>query len=135
MKRIALVMLLAAGTLRAADITPDRLLQAQSHPNKWLMYSKNYSGWRYSDLTQINTTNVSRLVSAWQFQSPVPGKFESSPLVFDGMMYFTAPTNHAYALDLASGHQIWHYAKALPPGVSICCGQVNRGFAALGSRL
>ena len=120
MRKAALFVLLAVGALRAAEITPDRLLQAQSDQSTWLMYSKNYSGWRYSTLTQVNTTNVSHLVPAWQFQSPVPGKFESSPLVFDGMMYFTAPTNHAYALDLASGHQIWHYSKALPPGVSIC---------------
>jgi alcohol dehydrogenase (cytochrome c) len=135
MRKAVLFVLLAVGALRAAEITPDRLLRAQSDQSTWLMYSKNYSGWRYSTLTQINTTNVSRLVPSWQFQSGVPGKFESSPLVFDGMMYFTAPTNHAYALDLASGHQIWHYSKALPPGVSICCGQVNRGFAALGNTL
>jgi alcohol dehydrogenase (cytochrome c) len=135
MRKTALLMLLAAGALRAAEVTPDRLLQAQADPATWLMYSKNYSGWRHTNLAQINTTNVVKLVPSWQFQSGVPGKFESSPLVFDGMMYFTAPTNHAYALDLASGHQIWHYSKALPQGVSICCGQVNRGFAALGSAL
>jgi alcohol dehydrogenase (cytochrome c) len=135
MRKAATLLLFAICALAAADITPDRLLQAQNDPNTWLMYSKNYAGWRYSDLRQINTSNVQRLVPAWQFQAGVPGKFESSPLVFDGMMYFTAPTNHAYALDLASGRQIWHYSKALPPGVSICCGQVNRGFAALGTKL
>ncbi len=47
----------------------------------------------------------------------------------------TGPTNHAYGLDLATGRQMWHYSKPLPPGVSICCGQVNRGFAGLGSKL
>ena len=59
MKKIALLVLLATGTLGAADITPDRLLQAQGDPATWLMYSKNYSGWRYSDLNQISTANVS----------------------------------------------------------------------------
>lgn len=135
MKRALFTLLAVAGMLAAAEITRERLLQAQSDPNTWLMYSKNYSGWRYSDLKQINTTNVRRLTPAWQFQTGVPGKFEGSPLVFDGMMFVTAPTNHAYALDLATGHQIWHYSKPLPPGVSICCGQVNRGFAALGNKL
>jgi len=60
---------------------------------------------------------VRRLAPAWQFQTGVTGKFETSPLVFDGMMYLTGPTNHAYALDLATGRQIWHYSKPLPYGV------------------
>ena len=85
-KSALLMLLLAVGALRAAEITSDRLLQAQADPATWLMYSKNYSGWRYSNLTEINTTNVVKLVPSWQFQTGVPGKFESSPLVFDGMM-------------------------------------------------
>ena len=103
MNRALLILLALAGAVTAAEITPERLLQAQSDPNTWLMYSKNYSGWRYSELKQINTTNVRRLAPAWQFQTGVTGKFETSPLVFDGMMYVTGPTNHAYALDLATG--------------------------------
>ena len=60
---------------------------------------------------------------------------EVTPLVRDGLMYVTGASNHAYALDLATGRQLWHYHKSLPPGVNICCGQVNRGFAIQGDRL
>jgi alcohol dehydrogenase (cytochrome c) len=134
MKRVAFLFALAAA-LSAAEITDNDLRQAQGDPNTWLMYGKNYSGWRYSELRQINTSNVRRLVPQWQFQTGVAGKFETNPLVFDRMMFVTAPTNHAYALDLLTGRQIWHYYRPLPSGVSICCGQVNRGFAALGNKL
>jgi len=130
-----LAILATMGALGAADITQDKLRQSQSDDANWLMYGKNYSGWRYSALRQINTATVKDLTPQWIFQSGTLGKLESTPLVFDGMMYATGPTNHAYGLDLATGRPVWHYAKPLPPGVSICCGQVNRGFAALGNKL
>src|SRR5579872_6743650 len=130
-----LVILATMGALGAADITQDKLHQSQNDDANWLMYGKNYSGWRYSALRQINTATVKDLTPQWIFQTGTLGKVESTPLVFDGMMYATGPTNHAYGLDLATGRPVWHYAKPLPPGVSICCGQVNRGFAALGNKL
>jgi alcohol dehydrogenase (cytochrome c) len=50
-------------------------------------------------------------------------------------MFVTGPSNHAGALDLLTGKQIWHYHKASPPGLSMCCGEQNRGLAALGGKL
>jgi len=130
-----LAVALAVSSGRAADVTWDKLLRAQSDPASWLTYGRNHAGWRYSELDQINAGNVAQLVPQWMFQTGVQGKFETTPLVHDRMMFVTAPINHAYALDLLTGRQIWHYYKALPPGVSICCGQVNRGFAILGQKL
>ena len=121
-------LILIGATLYAA--APD-----EKDPNTWTAYGKNSFGWRYSDLKQINTTNVSQLVPKWIFQSDVAGKFEAAPLVYDRMMYVTAPSNHAFALDLLTGRVVWHYYKKLPRGVDICCGQVNRGFAAMGDKL
>ena len=135
MKRFFHIAFVIAGMGYAADVTPERLRQAQSEDATWLMYGKNYSGWRYSELKQINAANVKDLAPQWTFQTGVAGRNETTPLVFDGMMYLTAPTNHAWALDLATGRPIWHYAKPLRPGVDLCCGQVNRGFAALGNKL
>ena len=130
-----LATLAMTGVLGAADITQEKLRLAQSDDANWMMYGKNYLGWRYSELRQINTTTVTQLTPQWIFQTGTLGKVEGTPLVYDGMMYATGPTNHAYGLDLATGRPMWHYAKPLPPGVSICCGQVNRGFAALGNKL
>jgi alcohol dehydrogenase (cytochrome c) len=43
--------------------------------------------------------------------------------------------NHAWAIDGATGKQLWHYQRRLPDGLKVCCGLVNRGFAVLGDRL
>src|SRR5260221_2050226 len=121
--------------LSGAGITEQKLRSAQSDTAIWLTYGKNYAGWRYADLAEINRANVSRLAPKWMFQTGVAGKFETTPLVFDRLVFVTGPSNHAYALDALTGRPIWHYQKALPNGVSICCGQVNRGFAALRDKL
>src|SRR5262249_9122690 len=39
----------------------DLAVPAQTDPNSWVTYGKNYAGWRYSTLAQISTANVSRL--------------------------------------------------------------------------
>ncbi|MEX2263358.1 MAG: PQQ-dependent dehydrogenase, methanol/ethanol family [Bryobacteraceae bacterium] len=104
-------------------------------PGDWLTYGKNLQGWRYSELSQIDVKNVAQLVPQWIYQTGVAGKFETSPLVFDRQMFFTGPSNHAFALDLLTGRPVWHYAKPVPKGLSLCCGQPNRGFARQGDRL
>ncbi|HWZ30970.1 MAG TPA: PQQ-dependent dehydrogenase, methanol/ethanol family [Bryobacteraceae bacterium] len=121
--------LLGCGVLAAM------ICHAQIDPGSWMSYGKNSLGWRYSELDQINAKNVSRLASQWMYQTGVPGKNETTPLVFDRMMFVTGPSNFAWALDALTGRPIWSYKSAPPTGVDLCCGAVNRGFAAKGNKL
>ena len=109
-------------------------LLAQSNGD-WTTYGKNHAGWRYSELTAIDTSNVARLAPAWIRQFNVAGQNETTPLVTGGLMYVTGPSNTAWALDALTGRPMWSYRKAPPSGLNICCGQVNRGFAMSGNRL
>jgi glucose dehydrogenase len=61
--------------LSGADITERKLLTAQNDTATWLSYGKNYAGWRYVDLTEINRENVVKLVPRWIYQTGVSGKF------------------------------------------------------------
>ncbi len=108
---------------------------AQNDPGTWTSYGKNLLGWRYSELDQINASNASGLAAQWMYQTVVPGKNETTPLVFDRMMFVTGPSNFAWALDALTGRPIWSYRRAPPTGLDLCCGAVNRGFAAKGSKL
>jgi alcohol dehydrogenase (cytochrome c) len=119
----------------SAQVTSDRLVNAAREPQQWLTYSGSYNGQRFSALDQIDVSNVQRLALQWVFQTGVRGTHETTPLVIGDIMYFTAPQNHAYALDVRTGRPIWHYERSLPKVMSICCGPQNRGFAALGDRL
>ena len=116
-------------------VTYERLLKADQEPGNWLMYSNTYNGWRFSRLNQINTQNVKNLRVKWLFQGRHIEKFETTPLVVDGIMYLTRPENAIYALDALTGRQLWMYEHRNPERTFNCCGRVNRGLAILGTTL
>ena len=120
---------------QAAPVTYDRLLKADQEPGNWLMYSGTYNGWRFSRLNQITAQNVKNLRVKWLFQGRHTEKFETTPLVVDGIMYLTRPENAIYALDALTGRQLWMYEHRNPPRTFNCCGRVNRGLAILGTTL
>ena len=49
----------------AADVTPDRLLNADKEPQNWLMNHRTYDGQRFSPLARINRDNVKNLKFAY----------------------------------------------------------------------
>jgi alcohol dehydrogenase (cytochrome c) len=113
----------------------DRIAHADREPDNWLTYSGNYNSHHYSQLAQINRANVQQLKVSWMYQTRGREHFETMPLVFDGVMYITDPPSDVTALDLRTGRPIWHYRRPTPDGVPACCGQVNRGVAALDDQI
>jgi len=128
-------LFVVGAAVAAAQVSPERLVNAAREPQQWLTYSGSYNGQRFSSLDQINTKNVQQLALQWVFQTGVKGEHETTPLVIDGVMYLTAPEGHAYALDLRTGRPLWHYERNMPKDLSVCCGMVNRGLAAVGDRV
>ncbi|MBI3695204.1 MAG: c-type cytochrome, partial [Acidobacteria bacterium] len=109
-----------------------RIVRAK--PGDWLTYDGKLSGNRYSELSQIHTGTVNRLVLKWA--SPIPHfGLEVTPLVADGIMYLSGP-NQAYALDALTGRRIWVYARPRTPGlVGDASLGTNRGMALLGDKV
>ena len=123
------------GVSARGQVTPERLLESAKEPQNWLMYSGDYAGRRYSRLDQINTKNAASLVPKWAYQTMAGGKFETTSLVVDGVLYATGADDRAFALDARSGRPIWQYQRSLPPDIRPCCGRVNRGMAILGDKV
>jgi alcohol dehydrogenase (cytochrome c) len=123
------------GVSARGQVTPERLLESAKEPQNWLMYSGDYAGRRYSTLDQINTKNAASLVPKWAYQTMAGGKFETTSLVVDGVLYATGADDRAFALDARSGRPIWQYQRSLPPDIRPCCGRVNRGMAILGDKV
>lgn len=100
----------------AQGVTSDMLL----HPpaDSWPQYHGDYSGRRHSALKQITPENVHNLTLAWAFQTGQTQEIKSSPLLVDGVLYFTVPDN-VWAVDARSGHQIWHYHRLSTEGLHI----------------
>ena len=102
-----------------------------AHPPaaNWVSYNGDYSGQRYSSLSQINTSNVSRLRAAWVFHAPNSSHLEVTPLVVNGMMFVTAG-NDAYALDARTGRVVWQHTRPISEGlIDDASRHINRGVA------
>src|SRR5437667_9157395 len=100
--RLMLCVAVTAGAVYG-QLTYDRLLKAESEPQNWLTYSGSYKSWRYSRLDQINRQNVANLKLAWVYQMPITHRFETTPIVVDGVMYISEPPSNVVALDPATG--------------------------------
>ena len=123
--------------LKQVRLSYDELAALEQPGKDWLTYSGAYGSNRHSSLAQIDSHNVNTLTMRWMHQL-VGGhdKIESSPIVRDGVMYFTVPPGRVLAVDAATGHQMWahdHPYEFLGGGEGPL-GQ-NRGVALLGDRV
>jgi alcohol dehydrogenase (cytochrome c) len=118
-----------------SPITWERLINAGDEPENWLMYSGTLDAQRYSQLDEINTSNVTEMELKWAYQIPVIDRAETVPLVVDGIMFITEAPSNLVAVDAQTGRQYWRYDHDLPEDLRICCGRNNRGVAILGETL
>jgi len=135
----------APGIAVSQSLDPAQLLKPNT--DSWPTYSGDYSGRRYSTLTQVNQATVknlslafvSRLQAGPQGPPGTPpvivagegkGEFNTaanirgSILQVDGVLYIATPDN-AWASDARDGHEIWHYYWRTKGGTHIG----NRGMA------
>lgn len=97
-------------------------LPNEKHPGaEWRSYGGSPGGAKYSQLKQINRQNVARLREAWTYRTGdvssdqkssdarrIPA-FETTPLMVDGILYLSAPSNRIIALDAETGREIWKF--------------------------
>src|SRR5712691_6641932 len=133
MRRLFLLIVIA-GSL-SAQVSFERLLNADKEPQNWLTYSGTMMSQRYSQLTQVTPQNVKNLEQQWVFQARSLEKFEATALVVDGIMYTVQAPNDLIALDAATGRTFWVYSYRPSVDSRPCCGRVNRGVAILGDTL
>src|SRR5882762_7277622 len=122
---------------RISEVVATRILQADQEPGNWLTHGRTYSEQRFSPLKQIDFSNVGQLGLAWYVDLDTHRGQEATPLVVDGVMYFTTAWSKVVAVDAATGARLWAYDPKVPPewGMNACCDVVNRGVAILESRL
>ncbi len=118
----------------ASGVTEARLIAADAEPENWLAHGRTYSEQRFSPLAAINTGNVGDLGLAWYFDVPTDRGMEATPVVVDGTMYVTGSWSIVYALDAATGEELWRYDPQVPRDWAqyACCDVVNRGVAVWG---
>lgn len=84
----------------------------------WTSYFGDAGGTHYSRLTQITRENVSELREAWRYETPDPGRVQTTPLVVDGTMYVISPRQKVIALDAATGEEKWVFDSGIGTGAA-----------------
>jgi acido-empty-quinoprotein group A len=111
--KITAYLLTLAGLVTPVAMAADEGLNSQDLMKPlsidWPTFNGDYSGKRYSSLSQINQSNVGRLTLAWVLQPQSVG-IKSTPLEVNGILYFTTPDN-VWAADARTGRIIWHYYR------------------------
>jgi acido-empty-quinoprotein group A len=96
------------------SLDPD--LIGKAPVTNWTTFNGDYTGQRYSTLTQIDATNLNRLSLQWVYRisnvgaqrgAPVP-IIKCTPLEVNGVLYMTIP-DHAWAINARTGSPLWHY--------------------------
>ncbi len=114
-------------------------LDAQSRD--WPAYGGTSEGRRYSELKQINRRNVKNLRVAWTYELGDAGDVETQPIAIDGVLYGVSAKHDAFALDGATGRELWRFHPERPGsgpnrGVTFWSdGNDRRIFTAAGSIL
>ena len=118
---VGVLLLVGSAAVWAQGVDHSMLLEPPA--DSWPQYHGTYNGQRHSKLEQITPQNVGNLTLAWAFQSKQAMDIKSTPLMVDGVLYFTVP-DKVWAVDALSGQQLWLYTY--PPNHGLHIG--NRGL-------
>jgi len=100
----SILLVLSAGSLCAV-----RAQKPVTHTT-WTNYGGTADSAQYSDLSQINKSNVGQLTIAWKYATGDGSKYLFNPIVVDRVMYVLAKNNSIVALDATTGNPLWVHA-------------------------
>jgi quinohemoprotein ethanol dehydrogenase len=118
----------------SGDVTNDRVLAESATGENWFLKGGSFRGEHYSPLAQINDGNIDELGLAWAVDLPIPDGISATPIVVDGVIYFSGAYAVVYAVDASDGSVLWTYDPEIKktfqerPGSSWMA-RVNRGVA------
>ncbi len=97
----------------------------------------DWAGSHFSRLTDITPENVGELGLAWEYDLGTARVQEATPVVIDGVMYTSGNLGRVYALNAATGEELWKFEPEvdMQANRSACCDQANRGVQVSGGKV
>src|SRR5215510_13545790 len=122
---------------KPADVDSARIVGADREPGNWMSHGRDYGEQRFSPLKEISEENIGSLGLAWYYDLDTNRGQEATPIVVDGVMYFTSAWSKVFALNATTGKVLWSYDPKVPGNwaVNACCDVVNRGVAAWNGKI
>jgi quinoprotein glucose dehydrogenase len=119
MKKVLVVSLLFTGYLACKQAE-----KPSYGTSEWREYLGGPERNHYSPLNQINKDNVQQLKLAWEYHTTDSGQIQCNPIIVDGVLYGMTATTRPFALDAATGKEIWKGMSEGPDSYS-----TSRGVA------
>jgi quinohemoprotein ethanol dehydrogenase len=117
-----LLSTLAIFGLQGKQGTDAALKNSGKTGEEWLTVGLNYAEPRFSQLKQIDTTNVSRLGLAWTYEmGNGGGNQEATPMFANGMVYGITNWSITFAVDARTGKEVWRYDPMVRPQSNLAC--------------
>ena len=91
--------------------------QPEASYTEWKIYGGSEGNTKYSGLQQIDTGNVNGLEVAWIYHSEKEdttkyGPMETNSIIVDSILYGVSPKMKLFALEAATGKEIWVFDPA-----------------------
>src|SRR5262245_24100982 len=112
MKKLKLGLALALAIFVGQRATQARHGVAADDSLEWIAYGGGPQNTHYSALRQINRENVKELQVAWIYDTGDVfdgSEMQCNPIVVGGALYATSPKLRVFALDAATGKELWSF--------------------------
>ncbi|GAB5453218.1 MAG: hypothetical protein Hals2KO_35460 [Halioglobus sp.] len=124
---LCIALLAACDQQRPQGVSPESAasiaaLRAAAPPadSEWRHYLGDQASNQYSPLDEINRQNVTQLREAWRYdpkdadRSGFGTLIPTNPLVVNGVLYGLSARKNLFALNAATGEELWHYPFEQP---------------------
>lgn len=118
-------------TVTRGQVNDARVANAAADDGNWLTHGRTFNEQRFSPLTQINRETVPDLGLAWFRDMGTNRTLEATPIMVDGVLFFTGAWSRVYAMSADDGEMLWSFDPKVSGewGRRTCCDVINRGVA------
>ncbi|MEP0712338.1 MAG: pyrroloquinoline quinone-dependent dehydrogenase, partial [Algoriphagus sp.] len=98
----------------------------------WSHYGGPVDGSRYSSLAQITKENVAQLEVAWIYHTgdaTERSQIQCQPIVVNGLLFGSTPALNVFALNAATGEEVWRFDPFEVLGGENSWAGTNRGVS------
>lgn len=130
-RRLALILAASLALAACGEDVPPVDTSTYGAGANWDNPGGDWAGTHFSRLDGITPANVGELGLAWEYDLGSARVQESTPVVIDGVMYASGNLGRVYALNAATGEELWTFTPEMDMQVarSACCDWANRGLA------
>lgn len=109
----SIVLIILTGLIMVGCTTFNQENPPKKEYSTWSSYLGDPGRSHYSTLSQITRENVKNLKVAWSYEAPDFGQMQMNPIVVDSVLYGISAALRAFALNAATGEEIWRFGDSL----------------------